>query len=565
MFCAGHPLVNSHKLMRRTGTVCPIVQLVAGRLPAPEFASPANGNVAMHEEYARTALTLFHPWRTRADLIAAVPPAAAAAGDDAATVVAAPAATFAARFAGWMQPELAARVLANMATYHFAKREARERHSSRLVGLSNAEVLAARRANLAANGRGGGSGGGDDDDDDDAAAAARDDALAKDSWAMIARAMMDGESTVDSSRADQLAPWWDAQLVDGRMPAADDAVPRADDHSPQANKKRAAIAAEASRVAADAPLHNHISAMAVSTTAVNDARRRAEPFHCVARPVILVEPDSESPPPAALGPAAAASGESAPGGAVLPVPAAGQADAVGGGVARMLPSFEFYTSLEAAFAEALPATAEPALALRSALPLGPLPARTTLAEIARREQLNDKQSIAFLAIGSALLHTIGQRELDAIRADVALRDSNSVRYDQLVARAEQVMRLVEPVRAATAPPTVDGALRPLVMYLGGAGGTGKSRVLGAVRLLARSWAAAEHLLLTATTGVAAVNIGGSTIHSAIGGGGFGGGGGWFSASTSDKGTARRAQGRRTASELLFTMRCQSEVDLRLPL
>ena len=55
----------------------------------------------------------------------------------------------------------------------------------------------------------------------------------------------------------------------------------------------------------------------------------------------------------------------------------------------------------------------------------------------------------------------------------------------------------------------------LLMYLGGPGGTGKSRVVSALRDLFESWKQSRRFRLAAYTGVAANNIGGATLHSLL--------------------------------------------------
>ncbi|KAF6748008.1 hypothetical protein DFP72DRAFT_816157, partial [Ephemerocybe angulata] len=57
--------------------------------------------------------------------------------------------------------------------------------------------------------------------------------------------------------------------------------------------------------------------------------------------------------------------------------------------------------------------------------------------------------------------------------------------------------------------------RPLRMFLGGAGGTGKSRVLDALKEFFIQRGERGRLRLTSFTGVAARNISGTTLHSAL--------------------------------------------------
>ena len=54
------------------------------------------------------------------------------------------------------------------------------------------------------------------------------------------------------------------------------------------------------------------------------------------------------------------------------------------------------------------------------------------------------------------------------------------------------------------------------MFLTGSGGTGKSRVVQAVRDFARRWHATSMVCVSATSGTAAVNLNGSTYQSAVG-------------------------------------------------
>ena len=56
----------------------------------------------------------------------------------------------------------------------------------------------------------------------------------------------------------------------------------------------------------------------------------------------------------------------------------------------------------------------------------------------------------------------------------------------------------------------------LVMYLAGSGGTGKSRIITAFQDFARRWRATSTVVICASSGVAAVLIGGCTLHSALG-------------------------------------------------
>ncbi|KAI9059157.1 hypothetical protein FKP32DRAFT_1551869, partial [Trametes sanguinea] len=56
---------------------------------------------------------------------------------------------------------------------------------------------------------------------------------------------------------------------------------------------------------------------------------------------------------------------------------------------------------------------------------------------------------------------------------------------------------------------------PLRMFLGGVGGTGKSRVIKALTSFFEARNQSRRLRLAAYTGVAARNIGGTTLHTAL--------------------------------------------------
>jgi hypothetical protein len=55
-----------------------------------------------------------------------------------------------------------------------------------------------------------------------------------------------------------------------------------------------------------------------------------------------------------------------------------------------------------------------------------------------------------------------------------------------------------------------------MLFLGGSGGTGKSRVIQAFVDFARRWHSTASVVVCASSGVAAVLIGGCTLHSAFG-------------------------------------------------
>ncbi|KAJ7162717.1 hypothetical protein C8R43DRAFT_817766, partial [Mycena crocata] len=61
----------------------------------------------------------------------------------------------------------------------------------------------------------------------------------------------------------------------------------------------------------------------------------------------------------------------------------------------------------------------------------------------------------------------------------------------------------------------DKSVKPLRMYLGGAGGTGKSRVIDALTEFFTKTGQDRRFRLSSFTGVAARNISGMTLHAAL--------------------------------------------------
>lgn len=111
-------------------------------------------------------------------------------------------------------------------------------------------------------------------------------------------------------------------------------------------------------------------------------------------------------------------------------------------------------------------------------------------------KLNQEQHLAFTLIATALLQHVFVNYASDTR--------------QLTHQAEMVMVKVKELIDNILPPT-----RQLVFYLGGSGGTGKSRVIKTVVDFARRWNAASSLIISASSGVAATLVGGCTLHSAL--------------------------------------------------
>jgi hypothetical protein len=109
--------------------------------------------------------------------------------------------------------------------------------------------------------------------------------------------------------------------------------------------------------------------------------------------------------------------------------------------------------------------------------------------------LNKKQSQVFLLVGKQFLASCFQVTFDGATdgpaATAQVKDLHSYNLKNLQANQ-------------------------LLAYLGGAAGTGKSRVIGAIRYLYGVMGKASGVVITATTGAAAVCLGASTIHTALG-------------------------------------------------
>ncbi len=97
----------------------------------------------------------------------------------------------------------------------------------------------------------------------------------------------------------------------------------------------------------------------------------------------------------------------------------------------------------------------------------------TLYQVSKRFTLNERQGVAFRIAGSYLL--------DALKRTLLQH-----------------------------PPG-----NPLRMHLSGEGGTGKSRVVDALRFLAKGWGSPDSIVTVAPTGIAAVLVNGETVHSKL--------------------------------------------------
>lgn len=120
----------------------------------------------------------------------------------------------------------------------------------------------------------------------------------------------------------------------------------------------------------------------------------------------------------------------------------------------------------------------------------------TLQEHSKQWSLNEKQRLAFLLAGAALLkHIYMTVQSSQPTAPVPTKRLNA----SIIGWLEKIL-------------PVSGQL---VMYLGGSGGTGKSRVIQAYVDFARRWHATASSIVCASTGVAAVLVEGCTLHFAL--------------------------------------------------
>jgi hypothetical protein len=121
----------------------------------------------------------------------------------------------------------------------------------------------------------------------------------------------------------------------------------------------------------------------------------------------------------------------------------------------------------------------------------------SLQEKSRHWSLNEEQHHAFLLMGAALLQHI------YITNQISEFEHNQ--------RMVNKIRVINNYLDAVMPVN-----RHLVMFLAGSGGTGKSRVIQCFKDFARRWHSVASTVISASSGVAAILIGGCTIHSALG-------------------------------------------------
>jgi hypothetical protein len=122
------------------------------------------------------------------------------------------------------------------------------------------------------------------------------------------------------------------------------------------------------------------------------------------------------------------------------------------------------------------------------VPPRPLPSYALIVEVSLAFTLNQRQHAAFALITSALLRRFLRQELGGLQGG----DGGSYCTGNFEARIQDDL---------------------LLMFLGGAGGTGKSRVIDAVDAFCASWHRDDAVVKAALTGKAATLIGGRTLAS----------------------------------------------------
>jgi hypothetical protein len=128
--------------------------------------------------------------------------------------------------------------------------------------------------------------------------------------------------------------------------------------------------------------------------------------------------------------------------------------------------------------------------------LGEIQKYPSIQDVITAFKLNEKQAAAFTLIASLLLRSLYYISRDAVFS-LDMEQSTVDRLDEL---QNKLTSLPE----------------QLIMFLGGVAGTGKSYVLSALCEFARKWKIPELIEVVAPTGMAALNVNGQTIHSALG-------------------------------------------------
>lgn len=151
-----------------------------------------------------------------------------------------------------------------------------------------------------------------------------------------------------------------------------------------------------------------------------------------------------------------------------------------------------------ALREALCDTLPPATSASAPAPIpAAAPAGLSIGAVGGIFSLNELQLMAFsilaLAVGRSMLRDLGGADEDLAAGSRPGLDGD----------------------CQNGAPEVSCTARQLLFYLGGEGGTGKTRVIDALRFFCASWGRPRAVLTSAFTGLAASAIGGSTLHSLV--------------------------------------------------
>lgn len=121
----------------------------------------------------------------------------------------------------------------------------------------------------------------------------------------------------------------------------------------------------------------------------------------------------------------------------------------------------------------------------------------TLEEHSRHWGLNTKQHLAFILMAAALLQHVFSSNNGT---DTQSLPDTIERISRISAQLEEILP----------------SSKQLLLFLGGCGGTGKSRIIQTFLDFARRWHSTSTVVVSATSGIAAMLIGGCTLHSALG-------------------------------------------------
>lgn len=124
--------------------------------------------------------------------------------------------------------------------------------------------------------------------------------------------------------------------------------------------------------------------------------------------------------------------------------------------------------------------------------------RPTLKDHADDWSLHGKQKKAFFLCGAGLLQCLSRQTIDEGHLE------NDFQVNEISASVERKLCEILPQ---------DGQV---IMFVSGSGGTGKSRVIQSVVDYARRWCTLPSVVVCASSGAAAVLVGGCTIHTALG-------------------------------------------------